>query len=196
MGVSAARRLRRTVARPVSINESYPRPCGSRDHMPSLSSVRFRRASPADTPLLARMRHEFRSGQAPTAEPDDDFLRRCATWMAPRLESGSAWRAWLAEADGREAGSVWMQLVEKIPNPGQEGESLAYLSSFYVRPEHRNAGIGAGLLRTVLDECARLGVDTVFLWPSERSRSLYARNGFRHADQRVLLRRAQDQAHG
>ena len=71
-----------------------------------------------------------------------------------------------------------MQVVEKLPNPGDEPERHAYVSNLFVRPDHRNLGIGADLLRAVLDEGKRLDVDAVFLWPTARSRSLYERFGF------------------
>jgi hypothetical protein len=33
-------------------------------------------------------------------------------------------------------------------------------------------------LKACLEECDRHGADAVFLWPTPRSRSLYARHGF------------------
>ena len=52
-----------------------------------------------------------------------------------------------------------------------------------------NRGVGSLLLRAALDECARVDVDNVILWPTPRSRSLYGRHGFAAADNMLVLRR-------
>jgi GNAT superfamily N-acetyltransferase len=143
-------------------------------------SVDFRRANPSDAPALARLRFDFRGPLAPTMEPEAAFLARCEKWMANRLADGSPWRVWVAEVTGRLVGNVWVQIVEKLPNPSDEPERHAYVSNFFVRAEHRNVGAGTALMRVVLDECQRLDVDSVFLWPTARSRALYERFGFTH----------------
>jgi GNAT superfamily N-acetyltransferase len=146
--------------------------------MQSLQFVRIRRATPADASALARLRLEFRGPLAAMLEEEAGFIDRCATWMTPRLDADSPWSVWIAETSHDLVGNVWMQIVEKLPNPSDEPELHAYVSNFYVRVEHRNLGAGSGLLRAVLDECARLDVDSVFLWPTARSRALYERFGF------------------
>ena len=156
--------------------------------MQSSTTIQCRRASPADAALLAQLRYEFRASHAPTIETEEEFLSRCAAWMVRRLGADAAWRAWLAECPACLAGGVWFQVVEKLPNPNEETELHAYVSNFYVRPEHRNAGAGSALLSTILDECGRLGIDTVFLWPTERSRPLYERFGFQ-SERGVLVRK-------
>ena len=93
---------------------------------------------------------------------------------------GSPWRVWMAETDDVLVGNVWMQLVEKLPNPGDEPEQHGYVSNLYVRDDHRNLGVGSALLQAALDECTRRDVDAVFLWPTARSRPLYERFGFTH----------------
>ena len=107
--------------------------------------------------------------------------------MRPRLSTDSAWTVFVAERDGRIVGNIWVQIVEKIPNPGPESETHAYVSNFFVVPRERNTGAGTRLLNAVLEHCRACSVDTVFLWPSERSRPLYHRNGFEPpADMLVL----------
>lgn len=141
-------------------------------------AVRVRPATRADAPALARLRYEFRAALGPPVEPRERFVRRCTAWMRRRLAPGSRWRCWVAERDGAVVGSVWVQLVEKIPNPVRERERHAYLTSLYVRAAARG-GTGARLLAAALAWCRRRAVDTVVLWPTARSRSLYARHGFR-----------------
>jgi GNAT superfamily N-acetyltransferase len=138
---------------------------------------RIRPATPADAGELAALRYEFRAALDPSQEPAETFQRRCASWMASRLEAG-AWRCWVGEREGRIIGTAWLFVIEKLPNPVAEPERHGYVSSLYVRPECRGSGLGSRLLSTVLETCEAEHCDTVFLWPTARSRSLYLRHGF------------------
>lgn len=139
----------------------------------------MRSATSADAPALAELRHEFRTALDPLVEAEAGFHARCAAWMAARLPNPEVWRCWLAEdAGGGPQGMVWVQFLEKLPNPVHEPELHAYVTGFYVRPVARNQGVGSALLEAVLTACADRGVDTAFLWPTPRSRGLYLRYGF------------------
>ena len=142
------------------------------------AASQVRRATTADVPVLATLRFEFRSRRKTPVESPDDFLPRCIGWMRPRVADETKWRVWVLEHDGAIVGNIWLQIVEKLPNPNVERELHGYVTNFFVHPEHRNTGAGSRLLQAVLDECRRSNVDSVFLWPSERSRPLYERFGF------------------
>ena len=149
----------------------------------------LRRATGSDAHALALLRHEFRAPRATNTESRESFLSRCETWMRDRLDVASPWRVWIAEAGGEVVGTVWLQLVEKLPNPVAEGELHGYVSNLFVQQHARNHGIGSGLLAAALDECVRLRVDNVFLWPTPESRTLYTRHGFGAAENMLVLRR-------
>ena len=136
-----------------------------------------RRASPEDAATLARMRYAFRAAQDAPIEPIDVFVDRCELWMANRLREGR-WHCWVAEQDRRIIGNLWLHLIEKIPNPVDEPETHAYISNLYVEEPLRGQGTGASLLETALAFCRERNVDNVILWPTAKSRSLYARHGF------------------
>ncbi len=155
----------------------------------------IRAAGVADAGALARLRWEFRSGIASAAESEAEFVARCSGWMARRLERG-AWRCWVAEANSEIVGTVWLQILEKLPNPVAEPEAHGYVSSLYVRPAHRGAGLGSALLRSCLDACRSARVDAVLLWPTPDSRSLYLRHGFAARDDLLELRLEQPTADG
>ena len=148
--------------------------------------VTVRRASAGDAEALARLRWEFRAGIGEVDEAEGPFLARCEAWMRARLAQGVAWRAWVADADGEIAGTVWLQLVEKMPNPVDEPEVHGYVTNLFVR-ERARGGVGSRLLEAALDECAAAGVHQVFLWPTARSRPLYRRFGFT-GDGEVMVR--------
>ena len=48
--------------------------------------------------------------------------------------------------------------------------------------EHRSKGVGAKLLGAALEWSREMKAELVLLWPTERSKPLYARHGFVPAD--------------
>jgi GNAT superfamily N-acetyltransferase len=146
---------------------------------PASPLPRIRPATAADAAILTQLRYELRTGIAPDVTPEAGFHERCAEWMAARLPWTDVWRSWLAEDEMGEAlGVVWLQFIEKLPNPVGEPGLHAYLTGFYVREAARNQGVGTALLAAALAACEERGIDTVFLWPTARSRALYVRHGF------------------
>ena len=57
-------------------------------------------------------------------------------------------------------------------------ERHAYITNVFVDEALRGGGIGQRLMDAALAFCRDRRVDSVVLWPTSRSRSLYARNGF------------------
>ncbi len=138
--------------------------------------IRFAVAS--DARQLAELRYALRSSTGTATEPQSDFIARCAAWMEGHLKEGKQWQCWVAERNQKLIGAVWLQLVEKIPNPRAETEQHAYLTNFYIDESARGQGLGSRLLRNVIEWCESRDVHAVILWPTERSRSLYQRHGF------------------
>lgn len=166
----------------------HQRPTETRDTGNSQSTdVQVRRALPRDADALAQLRYRFRLERRPATESLDAFAVRCSNWMRPRLRGDSHWTVWLAERDGAIVGNVWLQIVEKIPNPGPESELHAYVSNFFIVPEERNSGLGTRLLGAAVGHCKTHGVDTLFLWPSQRSIPLYSRAGFESPTDLLVL---------
>ncbi len=153
-------------------------------------SLSLRVAVPGDAPTLARMRYVFRCELGTAAEAESAFVARCTGWMLERLGSGgdARWVCWVAEEGGAIVGNLWLQRLEKLPNPVAEPEEHAYVTNVYVVPERRDAGVGALLLEAALAWCRRSEVDAVVLWPSARSRNFYARYGFGVRDDLFALR--------
>lgn len=148
----------------------------------------IRLATPEDAPALADLRFRFRSELGEPAEPEAEFRARCARWMAERLGGNPAWRCWVAERPEGLVGNLWLQVIEKVPNPVAEPEQHAYITNVYVLPHLRSAGVGALLLEAALAWCRQMKTDAALLWPSPRSRSFYARYGFSERDDLFALR--------
>jgi GNAT superfamily N-acetyltransferase len=140
--------------------------------------ITIRPASPTDAPTLARLRYRFRALLGAAIESEETFVGRAADWFSTRL-AADAWRGWVA-VDGNDeiVGHVFIQLVEKIPNPLPEPEAIGYLTNFYVVPAWRNRGLGRRLIEVALAACDSLDLESVILWPTEESMSLYARHSF------------------
>ena len=144
--------------------------------------LEVRRATPNDANALAALRFAFRSSVGVPVEVEDAFVVRCVAWMRDRLADDTRWRVWILEAASQPIGNIWLQLIEKLPNPVEERETHGYVTNFFVRPEHRGGGGGSRLLKAVLAECEASSVDTIILWPTPQSRSLYERHGFSSSD--------------
>jgi GNAT superfamily N-acetyltransferase len=147
-----------------------------------MDRVKIRMASEPDALALARLRYEFRSLFHQVLEDEPAFVDRCTVWMRERLRSESLWKCWIAELQDTAVGNVWIQLVEKIPNPIEEAEYYVYLTNFYIREQYRSHGVGSMLLSEILNWVKSKNVKTVILWPSERSKSFYIRHGFATAE--------------
>ena len=142
------------------------------------TQTQVRRATTDDVSPLAMLRYEFRSRRKTPIESAAEFIPRCAEWMRSRVADESRWRVWVLMDRGTIVGNIWLQIVEKLPNPNVERERHGYVTNFFVRAEYRNTGAGSRLLDALLGECRGLEIDSVFLWPSDRSRPLYERHGF------------------
>jgi len=148
----------------------------------------IRMASPGDAHTLAMLRYEFRSSFGANCEDEAGFINRSAKWMRNRLDQAGMWRCWIAECEGIGAGNIWAQLIEKIPNPMIEPERLGYITNFYVRENYRDRGVGSQLFSAAIEWIKASDVDAVILWPTERSRSFYRREGFSEALRVMELR--------
>jgi GNAT superfamily N-acetyltransferase len=150
-------------------------------------AVTVRLATPRDATALAHLRYEFRAAIGDATEREGEFVERCARWMESHLEDADRWRCWVALEGDTLVGMAWVHLIEKVPNPLVEPEAHGYVTSLYVREHLRGAGVGARLLTAALDWCREHDVHDVMLWPTERSRSLYARFGFGVSEHVMVL---------
>lgn len=142
-----------------------------------MNDIIIRLASQRDTSQLAKLRFALRSRDSSNVESEAAFLKRCESWMAKALKR-TTWRCWVAENEGNLVCALWLQLIEKIPNPTVESECFGYITNFFVAESARGRGLGARILNEALTWCRNQNVHAVILWPTEKSRSLYQRHGF------------------
>ena len=160
------------------------------------TQVVIRLATASDADLLAHFRYTFRASIAAANENREAFVQRCSLWMRERLQENSQWHCWIAELDQIPVGHLWLQRIEKIPNPTAEPEYHAYITNVFVKEEVRGKGIGGMLLRAALEVCRAQNVDAVILWPTQHSRTLYLRHGFAVRDDLLELVLADEKQSG
>jgi len=135
----------------------------------------------------------------------EDAGLECGKSTGGRLEWGldaafeREFRAWfrserrgffLAVCDEGEAmGTCNVVLFTRMPRPGSAPSCWAYLANVYVMPSHRGHGVGESLVRAAADHAHACGAVRLVTAPSGPSRSLYARHGFRAADELLVLPR-------
>ncbi|ALO13504.1 acetyltransferase [Streptomyces venezuelae] len=142
------------------------------------AEFRVRQALAADAPVLARLRWAFKQedhagGPAAPARS----VKQAEQWIRERLDSGR-WLAWVVESGGEVYGHVFLHLIERVPEPYEDNTPTGYVTNFYVAPSQRNRGFGAALLTALKLHAQQRGMDTLIVWPSERSVPLYQRAGF------------------
>lgn len=136
-----------------------------------------RPARPADARALAELRWTFKQeddeGRSP-ARP----LEEAEHWIRDRLSDGH-WLAWVAETETGMCGHVFLCLVERMPEPYSDNAPIGYVTNFFVTPPQRGQGVGSTLLEALQQHSRSAGLDTLIVWPSERSSPLYRRSGFK-----------------
>lgn len=149
--------------------------------MTSLKSAgaRCREAVKQDVQRLAAMRWDFyvEDGERPAYERDV-FERECAAIMAAGLAE-RRWQHFVAEIGDGIVAMASVQFIPLIPRPSRMHDRLGYLTNVYTNPPRRNVGIGQSLLEYIRQWARQQDLELLIVWPSDGSRDLYRRVGFR-----------------
>jgi GNAT superfamily N-acetyltransferase len=142
----------------------------------------IRQASAVDVSGIAQLRWEMKQEElGGEFEPDRDlatFTRECGLWLNRNMFEDPVWVAWIAVVNGVIVGNVFLRQIEKVPSPFESSTEIGYVTTFYVKKEFRGRGIGRSLLEEVVSFARKSLMDTLIVWPSERSVPLYRRCGF------------------
>ena len=136
--------------------------------------MEVRVAGVAGVAHLAELVQQFGTEEQGAGAPS--FAQNLLRWMDAHRDSHVPFLALLPS--GSAVGMAWLALTARGPRPGRTGRLCGDVQSVYVVPEHRDEGIGAALLRTVLQHGAALGMEHVTVHSSERAVSVYERAGF------------------
>lgn len=141
--------------------------------------MNYRRASAKDIEELSQMRWVF---QTESAESDpvwtkEQFIQACADFYTSTIESPN-WIFWVAEDEDKLVAQVSIHIINNIPSPHRFINKWGYLTNVYTAQTYRNQGIGAQLMERVIEEAKGQGIETLIVWPSDRSVAFYQRAGF------------------
>jgi GNAT superfamily N-acetyltransferase len=149
-------------------------------------------ASMDDVSDLARLRWELYVEQEGAREELGAYTDRFVGFALQALGS-DRWRAWVARGTSGPVAAMWLQTVHRVPVPGKQAGPIGYLTNVYVRPEHRDRGLGTRMLERVLAWCREQGYSCVITWPAARSRPFYRRGGFDRPDEPFVVVLVRDQ---
>lgn len=144
--------------------------------------MRFRLATLADVPSLAKSRWDFRAedGETPLVTREE-FLQHFAQVVTAEMEGGRL-AYWVAELDEQIVAQMAVFRIVGIPRPSRASDQWGYLTDCYTRPDHRGAGVGSRLLAHVREWAAQQDFELLLVSPSEAGESFYRRAGFGDAD--------------
>jgi GNAT superfamily N-acetyltransferase len=156
--------------------------------------VAVRRATIADVAVIVELRlamigeitERRRASGAPTHDVDLDAMRGPSErWAADHIDRD--FLAWIADLDGRPAGSVGLMWFNHPPGPTNPAGTEAYLLNVYTRPEARGMGLARGLMERAFEAARDAGIKRVWLRTSEAGRPLYESLGFHATDDDMRL---------
>jgi GNAT superfamily N-acetyltransferase len=146
--------------------------------------VLVRVAGAGDVAALASLRSVW------SGDPDSDFERRMAAWLAAEGDRRTTWLATLGDAP---VGMATMLEYRRMPRPGRLDSRWGYLGNMFVHGSFRNRGIGSLLLTAIIEAADDRSYERIVLSPTARSLPFYRRAGFivpdeSAGDDRLLVR--------
>ncbi len=100
---------------------------------------------------------------------DEAFMAMCRAELTVTPELIAAWTIWVGEFAGEVAGMI------ALTSDGPNGE----LEDLMVDPVFQSRGVGAALMKVLVEECRRLGLDRIGLDADPNAEPIYRRLGFR-----------------
>ena len=142
----------------------------------------IREAGTGDVDALIDLRGAWSTERG--APADDTLPTRFAAWFERERAQRTFWLA--MTRSGAPIGMVNLLTFERMPTAGRDSGRWGYLGNMYVRPEHRNRGVGRLLLGALVAHADAAALERIVLSPTERSVPFYRRAGFGAADQLLL----------
>ena len=141
--------------------------------------MQYRKAEKSDIDQLAEMRWDFQTEfeeNKPVWEKED-FIKSCKNFYSKMFDS-SNWLFWVVESDSKIIAHVSIFIVDNIPTPEKLINKWGYLTNTYTKKDFRGKGIGSKLIKHVIDDAKSLNIETIIVWPSDKSIEFYARARF------------------
>lgn len=146
-----------------------------------------RPARVADIPSIVAVWHSMRlEAGLPDKELVHDWRTLLTDLIAQHITGGSA-VVWLSERGGTLAGTALALLKDDYPYCLFQPSMYGFIGCVYTAPEFRGRGIATDLVERSADWLRTRGVTRVRLLPTNASRAIYQRIGFRPVQDLELL---------
>src|SRR3954453_10303277 len=152
------------------------------------AAVRIERGGLGDGPALAALRWAWAQERAGGGTTVFDGFEVFAATFRQWLEAAGGHFPVLARLGDAPIGMAWLAVVDRVPDVDRPVRQASLVQTIVVLAEHRNRGVGAGLLREVVAQARECGLDHLEVHPSERSLPFYRRMGFGGAGASLRLR--------
>jgi GNAT superfamily N-acetyltransferase len=136
--------------------------------------VEYRIATTEELPQLAALRWEDCAESGPPPQSRDAFMPVFLQWVDDVKGTHTPFVA----VDDAPIGMAWLARVARTPVPGAAPRLGGDLQTVFVLPAYRNNGVGAALVRTLLEHAWAQGMTTMTVSSSTRAVPLYQRLGF------------------
>jgi aminoglycoside 6'-N-acetyltransferase len=154
-------------------------------------TLTIRQAGLGDVPHFAAWDHDPDVIACSTDDPDAEEAFGDAEWATEIALNSEVSCFYVAEFNGRPIGA--MQVIDPHLEPthywGEIAPNLRAIDIWIGGPEDRNRGLGAAMMRAVIDRCFADGADAVVIDPlasNRRAHKFYERLGFRFIERRVF----------
>ncbi len=111
------------------------------------------------------------------ARPTEDWAAESTRWVKDRLGRDLFGAVVDAEGGGLAACGL-INVVPRLPRPGRSSHEAAYIQWVSTAPEHHRKGYARAIMRALLAETDRRGIEVIELHATERGRPLYEEFGF------------------
>lgn len=141
--------------------------------------MEYRIARGSDLKQLAELRWQFRTDEDRERPrySRSEFSSACERFLQEGLSSGT--RAyWLAIESDEIVSHVFVQKILMVPRPCRIHDLFGYITNAYTLAQRRGEGIGAALMKRVIDWARAEDLELLIVWPSDRAVSFYRRLGF------------------
>jgi len=145
-----------------------------------ISGIKYRKVRENETSILVEYRMRFlRELQGPQTPDREIYVKGELTeYFNSALVDGS-FIAWIAEINHQPIGFGGM-VIQRIPAHFHLINGLqGYILNMYTIPEHRKKGVGAEILKRLVDDGRKIGLTRIYLNSTKAGIEIYKRNGFK-----------------
>lgn len=111
------------------------------------------------------------------ASPTPTWALESTEWVKARLGRDLYGAVIDAEGGGLAACGL-INIVPRLPRPGRKSHEAAYVQWVSTAPTHHRKGYARAVMRALLAETDRRGIEVIELHATERGRPLYEEFGF------------------